>query len=383
MEETAERRARLLEWYRANRRDLPWRRTRDPYAIWVSEVMLQQTRVDTVVPYYERFLARWPTVESLAAAPREEVRAAWSGLGYYRRLELMLRAAEAVVQEHRGRLPDDERALLSLPGFGRYTAGAVASIAHDRPAPAVDGNVARVLARVFAIPGDAMTGAAHAAIWARAAELAPGEAPGELTQALIELGALRCTPRAPRCGECPIAAGCRARLEGLVEAIPAPRRRPARSRVELTSILSLTDEGVLLERQPEGGLFASLWLLPSLPGRMEGAELADAVESRLGARPSRIELAAELTHVLTHRELALRVFRVEAALSTCAPPLARVRLDALDGLGLPSITARALKAALPRSVTAKATLPGRRTRRSTDPAQLEFEAPTRELDRRR
>jgi len=195
----------LLRWYRAHRRDLPWRRTRDPYAIWVSEVMLQQTRVETVVPYYERFLRAFPTPAALAEADASQVLAMWSGLGYYRRARLLHQGARAVA----GRpMPTSARELLTVPGIGRYTAGAIASIAHGEVAPLVDGNVARVIARLFALREDVSHGAGRERVWSLAAELlAEPDAsadPGAFNQSLMELGARICVPREPRCSACPL-----------------------------------------------------------------------------------------------------------------------------------------------------------------------------------
>ena len=210
----SELRTALLAWYRAHRRDLPWRRTRDPYAIWISEAMLQQTRVETVIPYWERFLARFPDVEALATADADDVIACWAGLGYYSRARNLHRAAQIVVERHAGRLPADVELLRELPGVGRYTAGAVASIAFDRPAPIVDGNVARVLARLFGIAADVRSRAVQERLWREAEELARGEDPGALNQALMELGAMVCTPRAPRCADCPWSRRCAAFAHG-------------------------------------------------------------------------------------------------------------------------------------------------------------------------
>ncbi|MGH7289297.1 MAG: A/G-specific adenine glycosylase, partial [Myxococcota bacterium] len=210
----------LLTWYRRERRDLPWRRTRDPWAIWVSETMLQQTRVETVIPYYERFLERFPSVQALADAEPDELMKSWAGLGYYSRARNLKAAAHKVVEEHGGRVPDDLEALRELPGVGRYTAGALASIAFDRPAPIVDGNVARVLARLLDLDFDVKSPAGQRRLWDEAAALADGPSPGDLNQALMELGALVCTPRAPRCPLCPLREDCRGLAAGRAEALP-------------------------------------------------------------------------------------------------------------------------------------------------------------------
>lgn len=355
---TQELRAALLRWYRGARRDLPWRRRRDPYATWISEVMLQQTRVDTVIPYFDRFLERWPNAQALAEADPDEVRAAWSGLGYYRRAQLMLRAAHTLVEEHGGQVPKDLAALSELPGFGRYTAGAVASIAFDLPTPAVDGNVCRVLARLHAIEGDVSRGAPHEVVWREAAKLAPGEAPGELTQALIELGALVCTPKAPRCLLCPVQTFCRARAEGRTEEIPPPKKRPKRKESTLTALVIVDGAAVWLERQPKEGLFAELWCPPFLEGALEADQASDEAERKYRVELRGAEVVGRVKHVLTHRDLYLQVVRAQGR-----PPrpshLQRVPVDELDRHGVPTITVRALKAGLTPALLAKAKLPGR------------------------
>ncbi|MEZ4393287.1 MAG: A/G-specific adenine glycosylase [Polyangiales bacterium] len=217
----------LVAWFRAARRDLPWRRTRDPYAIWVSEVMLQQTRVDTVIPYYTRFLRDFPTARALADAPESEVLARWSGIGYYRRARLLHAAAKAVVERHGGELPADHAQLRALPGVGDYTAGAVGSIAFGLAVPLVDGNVERVLCRLFAIPGDPKTTAVKRRVWSLAAALVVGADPGDLNQALMELGATVCAPTSPRCLTCPARAWCAGAREGDPARYP---EKPARAR---------------------------------------------------------------------------------------------------------------------------------------------------------
>lgn len=364
-------RAALIGWYRQHQRDLPWRRRRDAYAIWISEVMLQQTRVDTVIPYYERFLSTWPTVQALAAADPEAVRAAWSGLGYYRRARLMLEAAHRVVADHGGELPRTPEELLELPGFGRYTAGAVASIAHGARAAAVDGNVVRVLARLAAIEGDTTRGPPRQAVDALADRLAalPGEGgagtPGEWTQALMELGATVCAPKAPRCGSCPLADACRARALDRVDAIPPPKKRAARSTVAMTALVTTTPDQahVWLAQRPREGLFAELWT----PVLAEGALDARAIRKlarELGA--SVPQHAGSVTHVLTHRDLEIEVWSATLSETT---KLRRVALDALAEVGLPSIAVKLLQAGMPRAALARTRMPGRAKKAG---AQLSF-----------
>ncbi|MFO0674217.1 MAG: A/G-specific adenine glycosylase [Polyangiaceae bacterium] len=300
----------LVRWYRAVRRDLPWRRTRDPYAVWLSEIMLQQTRVDTVVPYYERFRAKFPTVVALAEAPLESVLAEWSGLGYYRRARMLHAAARAVAESHAGSFPSTAAGLASLPGVGRYTAGAIASIAFGERAPLVDGNVARVLARLFALDADPTRGAGHAQVWSIAEGLVPEDAPGDFNQALMELGATVCVPRTPRCDACPLAAVCRARAEGREGELPriAPKAPP---KGQSLAALVARDERdrILLARRAEGGLFAGLWEPPTLAiGARAPRDPVASFAALVGRAPRTLTLSGRFTHVLTHRRLDVRVY---------------------------------------------------------------------------
>ena len=356
-------RAALLTWYRNHRRDLPWRRTKDPYAVWISEIMLQQTRVDTVIPYYDRFLRRWPTVCALAEADPEDIRAAWSGLGYYRRARLMRQAAQVIAEEHSGRLPADLNALRALPGFGRYTAGAVASIAFDIPAPAVDGNVARVLARLCGIDGDITRGAPQRRVWAVAEDLAQGEAPGDHTQAVIELGALVCGTKSPKCLLCPVNEACVARSEGTIDRIPPPRPKPTRKSVDLLGIVWHEAGRVLLAQQPEDGLFAGLWTPPLLDGSIEDDAILSTLAKRYGWHAPSVEPVGAFKHVLTHRDLNVRLVRATGASPDVAPPFRWVRLAEIDALGVPSLTVKALRQGLSHEDLAGLQLPGRRTSR--------------------
>jgi A/G-specific adenine glycosylase len=254
--------AALLRHFDAHRRAMPWRETRDPYAIWVSEVMLQQTRVDTVRPYYERWLRRFPTVGALADAELDDVLREWQGLGYYRRARNLHRAARMVRERYHGELPREPAALRALPGVGEYTAGAVASIAFGARVPAVDGNVRRVLARLYdlADPGPAE-------LRDRAAALIPAGRPGDFNESLMELGATTCSPRAPDCGACPIAEWCAARALGVQEERPVRKRRgPVPAITVVTAVLARPGGGLLLTRRPETGLLAGLWEFPADDG---------------------------------------------------------------------------------------------------------------------
>ena len=291
----------LLAWYGACRRDLPWRRTRDPWAIWVSEIMLQQTRVDTVKPYFERFMARFPTPLALAEAPEDQVLAAWSGLGYYRRAR-MLHAGARAVADGGVAIPSRREGLLALPGIGRYTAGAIASIAFGQAVGLVDGNVARVLARLFAIDDD-MKRAGMKRAQQLADDLVPAEAPGDWNQALMELGATICTPRAPSCDRCPVRSSCRAHAEGRTSELPVLAEKPKPKPQRVQALVARSKDGrVLLARRRSAGLFGGLWEPPSIDGD------DDARNELFRCFPvASSALAGRVIHVLSHRRLTVDV----------------------------------------------------------------------------
>ena len=310
--------ARLLAWFDCQARDLPWRKDRTPYRIWVSEVMLQQTQVETVLDYYSRFLARFPTVEDLAAATQEEVLKLWEGLGYYRRARLLHKAAKVVVDDHGGELPADVDALRALPGIGRYTAGAVASLAFDIPAPAVDGNVRRVMARVLAMPAPTATELDDAvSAWIPEADS------GDFAEGLMELGATLCRPQSPRCLLCPWRELCQARQLGRQEDFPAPKVRKPIPHYEVTAAVTLREDGrILVARRPATSMLGGLWEFPG--GKQEDGEtLPEALQREL-QEEMRIEVAVgeELTvieHAYTHFRITLHAFlcRLEAGEPTC------------------------------------------------------------------
>ena len=309
-------RRKLLAWYRAHRRDLPWRRTRDPYAIWISEAMLQQTRVETVIPYYERFLARFPDVEALATADADDVIALWAGLGYYSRARNLHRAAQVVMERHAGRLPDDVDLLRELPGVGRYTAGALASIAFDKPAPIVDGNVARVLARLLGIDADVRSREVQERLWSEAEQLARGEDPGALNQALMELGAVLCTPRAPRCPACPWTRAlrrARAGQRGGAARAVAPGaacgawRRWRSSSSDTTACWRCSVRSAACSAGSGSCPAAS-----SRDGEPPARALARALREGVGLGISAPEPLGAIEHAFTHRLLRLHVYRAKA-----------------------------------------------------------------------
>ncbi|HWV39745.1 MAG TPA: A/G-specific adenine glycosylase [Vulgatibacter sp.] len=341
----------LLRWYGEVARDLPWRRTRDPYGIWVSEVMLQQTRVETVKRYWGPFLERFPTVEALAAAPLDEVLARWSGLGYYARARALHRAAAEVVERFGGALPGDPTELSTLPGFGPYTTAAVGSIALGLDLAAVDGNVARVFSRWTLREGDPREPKALAHLRELGAALLPPGRAGDWNQALMELGASLCGPGSPACGGCPVAASCRARRAGRQDEVPPRRRAKARPSLRLAAALVRRGDEVLFAKRPGEGLFASLWELPAV--QVEGSEDArERLRAWLGVPPVRAAPRAIVSQTLTHRELELAVYEVDAgalerATWWVAEPYVDARWCSLEDDppgGLSSVTRKALRA---------------------------------------
>lgn len=302
----------LLDWYRAHRRALPWReRQDDPYAVWVSEIMLQQTQVATVLPYYRRWLARFPTVEALAAAPLEDVLRLWAGLGYYARARNLHRAARIVVERHGGRVPSDPAHLAALPGIGRYTAGAIRSIAFHQPAPIVEANVMRVLSRVFALEGDPKSGPNQAQLWRLAEALIPDEQARDFNQALMELGALVCTPTDPACERCPLLPVCHA--GNSPDPTAWPQMPPGRTTVRATHSAAILRDGgrVLMVQRPPHGLWGGLWEFPRRvcesgetppDGAARAAREIVGVEAQIGERIGTIK------HSVTHHAITLHGF---------------------------------------------------------------------------
>lgn len=295
----------LLGWYRERQRDLPWRRSRDPYAIWVSEIMLQQTRVETVVPYYERFLERFPDVAALARAELDEVLTLWSGLGYYRRARLMHLAARQIVASD-GRIPDTLEGLRALPGVGDYTAAAVGSIAFGLVEPTLDGNVKRVVGRLLAL--EEPVDQAKKRIRARALELLDAERPGDSNQALMELGATVCMPRRPDCRRCPLEAGCLAAATG-EPARFAPRKTPSR-RVNEQRLLAVVRRGkryLLFKRPDDSELLAGIWEFPWVERNGRLAEAQRALGDRYGGRWSLRDRHGSIRHAITFRLLDIEI----------------------------------------------------------------------------
>lgn len=303
---------RLLAWWDAGHAELPWRASNDPYAVWVSEVMLQQTQITTVLPYYKRWLDRFPTVEALAAASVDEVLKLWEGLGYYSRARNLHAAARTVVEMYGGEIPGTVSELMKLKGIGRYTAGAIASIAFDQPVPVLDGNVVRVLSRLYDLPDDVTQTATKKQLWRMAEELVPQEQPGAFNQALMELGQTVCLPAAPKCHECPLSEDCLAKARGtqLERPVRPPRRKTPHYDVT-AGIIWREDGRFLIAQRPFDGLLGGLWEFPG--GKQEdGERLPETLKREIQEELAiEIEVGERLTivkHAYTHFRITLHAY---------------------------------------------------------------------------
>jgi A/G-specific adenine glycosylase len=336
-------RRRLLSWYRANARDLPWRRTRDPYAIWVSEVMLQQTQVATVIPYYERFLQRFPTLSALAAADEAAVLETWAGLGYYSRARGLLHGAREVIEKWGGALPRRREELLRLPGVGPYTASAIASLAFGRPEAVLDGNVIRVLCRLFALRGDPAAGPLRRRLWALAGQLVSPTAPADFNSAMMELGATVCRPGRPDCHRCPVEPLCAARALGIEEELPEIPKAGPPVPVQMAAAVISSAGGTLLVRRGDERRWAGMWSFPVVEVAASAdprTTLAQHVRDRLGLAVRAGEAVAVIRHAVTRFTITLTAYRCEVESGT---PAARGYLEwgwfneeELACVGLPS-----------------------------------------------
>ncbi|MBN1642639.1 MAG: A/G-specific adenine glycosylase [Anaerolineae bacterium] len=337
--------SRLLAWADDALRDLPWRQVRDPYRVWVSEIMLQQTRVETVIPYYLRWMKQFPTIAALAQADLGDVLKAWEGLGYYARGRNLHRAAQIVVEEHGGRLPDTRDALLALPGIGPYTVGAILSLAFDQDAAVLDGNVRRVLSRLYAIDDHPREAATRQRLWALAEAMVPSGRAGRFNEALMDLGAMVCTPRAPHCGLCPLNPVCEALARGDPEGYPLRRRRTPTPHYSVAAGVIWQDERLLIAQRPLDGLLGGLWEFPG--GKQEpGETLPECLQREL-----REELDIEVTvgtkitvvrHAFTH--FRVTVYAFDCRYRSAGPPKALgvrdwrwVTLEELDDYALPVV----------------------------------------------
>ncbi len=312
---------RLAPWYRAHGRDLPWRRTRDPYRIWLSEVILQQTRVDQGTAYYERFVEQYPTVADLAAAPEGAVMKLWQGLGYYSRARNLMAAAQQVVEEHGGRFPSSFPELLKLKGVGDYTAAAIASIVFDRPEAVVDGNVYRVLARVFGMDTPIDSTAGRKAFRELANSLLDPKSPGDHNQSVMELGATVCLPRKPACGDCPLSSRCIARKEGRIERLPVKAGK-TKVRDRYFHYLIIRSGGrIWLHQRKEKDIWRDLYQPPLIETSGIGtkAQVARSAEALLGYQPELEALAGPVRHVLSHQVIHARFWTVSVPKRSTIP----------------------------------------------------------------
>lgn len=363
-------RSQLLAWFRQFKRDLPWRHTKDPYRIWISEIMLQQTRVAAVISYYERFLARFPDVRALAEAPQEEVLRLWSGLGYYSRARNLQKAAQEIVARHGGEFPHEEEAVLALPGIGPYSGAAILSIAFGAKRAVLDGNVARVLARLGAARGDLRESRRWQSLQKTAGELLDPKSPGDWNQAMMELGAMVCTPRAPQCLLCPVAKFCRARQSGDPESFPEKRKKREAVQIVLAAAVFFTPRGQTLLLPPPGKkpenkpaaddvatLVSRMWHFPTVAVRKDALKelrtfLGEALPAGNGVL--RFEPLAEVRHAVTYRNVSVLPFRITIANIPHLRGAKSIRLEDFSTLPVSNLTRKIARAALAESSAAAA-----------------------------
>jgi len=341
----------LLDWYASVKRDMPWRDTDDPYRIWVSEVMLQQTRVDQARPYFERFVEAFPTVEALAAAERDDVLRLWEGLGYYSRARYLHNAAQLIVEAFDGEVPATYDAIRELPGVGPYTAAAVLSIAYNKPHAVLDGNVIRVLARVFAVDDNVKSAPVKRRLQAAADALIDPERPGTFNQAMMELGALVCTPRSPSCADCPVEPVCQAAADGTPEDYPVtPETKPTPHYDIAVGLVFDSDGRLLIQRRPDEGLLGGLWEFPG--GKQEAGEDLPATCRRELREELGIEVDVQdhfytLSHAYSHFKITMHAFRCRILEGTpsseLGQPLQWISVDALDDYAFPRANRRLIE----------------------------------------
>jgi A/G-specific adenine glycosylase len=370
--ELATFRKQLLGWFCQFQRDLPWRRTKDPYRIWLSEIMLQQTRVAAVIPYYERFLRRFPNVQTLAAAPQGEVLRLWSGLGYYSRARNLQKAAQQIVAKHNGEFPTRLKDALALPGIGNYTAAAILSIAFAEKHAVLDGNVARVLARVNAIRGDVRESRRWQRLQENADELLERKSPGDWNQAMMELGATLCTPKSPQCLLCPVAQFCQGRKLGIAASLPETRKKRATVEVTLAAAVFIDEKDqTLLLPPPKNSkektfvdhvptLLSKMWHFPTLSvrGKADGNLLAflQKLEPALQSRNWQLAPAGKVRHAVTYRAVTLLPFIIRVNELPRISGARQVPLGDISSLPVSNLTRKAARAALAAAVS----IPARR-----------------------
>ena len=354
-------RENLRRWFAQFKRDLPWRLNKDPYRIWISEIMLQQTRVAAAIPYYERFLAHFPNVGALADAPEEEVLRLWSGLGYYSRARNLQKAAKQIMEQHGGIFPTSPRDVLALPGIGNYTAAAILSIAHGQKRAVLDGNVARVVARLEAIRGDLRVGGRWQEIQEIADALIDPNEPGDWNQAMMELGATVCTPRSPQCPLCPVNGWCEGRKLGLVDSIPEKRNKRATVVITLAALVLVDPKGTTLLLSPTkspakskvhadvAALLSHLWHFPTIEVYRDAAhELRSYAEDNLlrGKKiKGKLQLLKKVRHVVTYRSITLLPFRLDLSPLPRLPHSKRVPLGELSSQAISNLTSKVARSA--------------------------------------
>ncbi len=339
---------RLIDWHRDHgRHDLPWQRTNDPYRVWLSEIMLQQTQVDTVIPYYARFLARFPDIAALAAAPLDDVLALWSGLGYYARARNLHKAARAVIDDHGGCFPSRADEIAELPGIGRSTAAAIAAFSFGERAAILDGNVKRVLCRAFGVDGFPGERTVETRLWELAESLLPAADVGTYIQAQMDLGATVCTRGRPACDRCPLAESCVARSDDRIDSLPAARPRKAVPQRQVRVAVIHSAGRVLLERRPPAGIWGGLLALPEIPA--SEAEPARWLEARFGLAPRASAPLPPLNHAFTHFRLEIAPIRFEVGDSRMVADDTHrwLALADLDSAGLPTPVRRILDGCMP------------------------------------
>ena len=305
---------KLLAWYDKEKRDLPWRNTKDPYRIWVSEIMLQQTQVKTVIPYYERWIRTLPTIENLSNAPEQKVLKLWEGLGYYSRAKNLKKASQIICKEMNKELPKTVKALQKLPGIGRYTAGAISSIAFGLKAPVLDGNIKRVLSRLFCINENGTTSASEKILWQKSEDLVPDRRPGDFNQALMELGATICTPNSPLCQQCPLQNKCEAFLKVTVGLFPPLKKKISSKKIEVSAGIIIKNNKVYIQQRKKNALMGGLWEFPG--GKREKGEspeecLEREIKEEMGVTINILKKIMTIKHTYTQFRVTLHAFTCE------------------------------------------------------------------------
>ena len=317
---------KLLAWYDKTKRDLPWRKTKDPYSIWVSEVMLQQTQVKTVIPYYEHWIKTLPTIDKLANAPEQKILKLWEGLGYYSRAKNLKKSAKIICKEMNGKLPNTVKNLQNLPGIGRYTAGAISSIAFGLKAPVLDGNVKRVLSRLFCINKNGTTSASENCLWKKAEDLVPIRRPGDFNQALMELGAIVCIPASPTCQQCPLRTICKAFLKKRINEFPPSKKTNSSKKIEVSAGIIIKNKKVYIQQRMKNGLMGGLWEFPG--GKKEQGESSEECLRREIMEELRVKIVS-LNKVMTIKH-AYTQFRVTLTVFNCKLQKKKIRPDGCE-----------------------------------------------------